>query len=230
MRNGKIKITPKKEEKSKQERIYGELRISIMKNELKMGSLLSERDLSLQFNTSRTPVREAIKQLEFDGLVEIIPHRGIRITSISFDDIFEIYEVRAGLDPIATRLFIYKKTEDKILELEKCMDLYEQASIEGNISLATKHNMNFHLIIARGSANSRLIKYQTHLINQCHRAILHNIINIQQQDISVEEHKNVLYHIKKGNVVEAENAARDHILMGISYQADVYKKYFTDLK
>lgn len=209
-----------------QNTIYQSLRTSIMNNDLKIGSLLSERDLSLQFNTSRTPVREALKQLEYDGLLEIVPHKGVFVADISFVDIFEIYEARAGLDAISARLFIQRKTDERVVELERCMEQYKETAANYDIPSATKHNMKFHLLIAEGTLNSRIINYETHLIHQCQRAILLNIININQQDLSVEEHENILKHIKEGNVSAAEQAARDHIMEGISYLSDIYKQYY----
>jgi DNA-binding GntR family transcriptional regulator len=224
---GKKVIAPKNIKQSKQQAIYQALRSSIMKNELAIGSLLSERDLSIQFNTSRTPVREALKQLEYDGLLEIIPHRGVFVADIKFEDIFEIYEARAGLDAIAVRLFIQRKTDEKIAKLEECMEKYRQTSSEYNIPLATKYNMQFHLEIAEGTMNKRIIQYERQLINQCQRAILLNIISISQQDISVQEHENILLHIKEGNVEEAEKAARDHVLTGITFLSGVYNQYYS---
>ena len=220
-------ISPKDIKESKQQAIYHALRTSIMRNELAIGSLLSERDLSIQFNTSRTPVREALKQLEYDGLLEIIPHRGVFVADIRFEDVFEIYEARAGLDSIAVRLFIQRKTDEQIAKLEECMEMYRQLSTEYDIPKATEYNMFFHLLIAEGTMNKRIINYEKQLINQCQRAIDLNIISVSQQDISVEEHEIILIHIKEGNIEKAESAARDHVLSKIPYLSGVHKQYYS---
>lgn len=209
-----------------QEWIYHNVRDRILKNQLKEGSLISERDLSEQFHTSRTPVREALKRLEYDGLVEILPRRGVFVKTISFDTIFNIYEIRLGLDAVAARLCALRKTDAIVASLEKCMEEYIKADKEGDISRAAKYNMKFHREIAEGSRNPLLSNYENMLINQCYANIQLNAINLSNQKQSIAQHQQILKLIIEENALGAERAARDHVADGIAYLTSIRNQYY----
>lgn len=211
---------------NKQNEIYDKVKTMIFKNEFHSGDIISERELSEKFNTSRTPVREALKKLEYHGLVEIIPQKGAFVKSLSFDFILEIYELRLGLDPIAAYFCAIRHTQEIIDELNICMEKYFEAHKNQDYTLASQYNMDFHKTIAKGAKNRTLEEYEQNLINQCELYIQMNIIDVTHQENSLLQHSQILQHIINSNPDEAAAVAKEHVNQSIAYMLEMTRRYY----
>jgi DNA-binding GntR family transcriptional regulator len=151
------------------ERITESLRESIVKGELKPGERLQEIEIASSYDTSRTPVREAFRQLESEGFIVIRPRRGAVVSPITAKDIREFYEVKSVLESFAARKAALLISSDDIDRMEQLnnelRNCYERSDISGMVPV---HN-EFHEIFTRASGNQRLITLIDGLVKQFQR-------------------------------------------------------------
>ncbi len=212
---------------NKQHLIYYELRKKIFKQEFKLDEPISERSLCEQFNVSRTPVREALKRLEYEGLIDIMPQKGAFVKELSIDAILRIYEIRLGLDPVAAHLCAVRATKDILDELDLYHKRYVAADKENNFEKAASYNIRFHETIAKGSNNNILYELEKNYISQCEKYIQMNIIEPASQKRSLNFHTLILDSIKNGNSLDAESYSRQHIESALSFMIEVHKRYYS---
>lgn len=151
------------------ERIADALRQAIIKGELKPGERLQEVEIAQSYNTSRTPVREAFRQLESEGFIVIKPRRGATVTPITAKDVREFYEVKSVLESYAARLAVSQITEAQIDKMEhlnrQLRRCYERSDISGMVPV---HN-EFHETFVQACGNDRLASLISSLVNQFQR-------------------------------------------------------------
>lgn len=142
------------------DRVYAHLRDGIIAGTYEPGSRLGEVEIAEFTATSRTPVREALRRLEMESLVEVLPHRGARVRSWTADDLDEIYDLRMNLEAMAASRAA-RRIEDKDVErLAELCDLMEAAAAQGaeqRLDLMAQLNDEFHAIVRTAAASSRLV-------------------------------------------------------------------------
>lgn len=139
--------------------LLGELRKEILIGTLKSGAKLSEQQICDRYEISRTPVREALRQLEQEGLVESIPNRGAFVLGLSSQDIYDLYDMRKAFEQLAVRWAIERIEQSEIEQLEEALEFMEFYTMRQDIDKMLNINMNFHEQIYRASHNRML--YQT---------------------------------------------------------------------
>lgn len=144
------------------ERVYGDVRQAIISGELKPGDIIREPDLGRQYGTSRTPVREALSLLAFQGLLTALPRIGYQISSITMRDVQEAHHLRKLLEVEAIRLASESITDQELDELQKVMSSRTAAE-------ALANNHAFHAIIARASRSERLARLIEQLLDDMDR-------------------------------------------------------------
>lgn len=194
-----------------QYKVTSKLREVILKGEFKKGERLVQEEWAERLGVSRMPIREALQQLEVEGLVKIEPRRGAIVTPISINDIEEIYFLRSMLEPEAVKRSIPNLTENHIAELT---DLYHQMKDiqlnKGDIETYTKLNKEFHTILKAGCEWRRLHQ----MIDTLWRGISAYTPGLLKNHITVanEEHGLMLKYIKENKPEEMEAILRKHIL------------------
>jgi DNA-binding GntR family transcriptional regulator len=143
--------------KTAQSIVYETLREQILQGRLFPGAWLREQDLVEQFEVSRTPVREALRRLENDELIELVPFRGARVRSFNPQDFQEEYTVRAALEGFAIELAVKKISDSKIDRLEKMVNKMESLLDKGDLGTFLDINREFHLAIYEEAGSSRLV-------------------------------------------------------------------------
>jgi DNA-binding GntR family transcriptional regulator len=185
----------------------------IINNELVAGSKLEEVELAKLFNVSRTPIREALRNLEASQLVTIIPKRGAYVSEISVQKLIEIFEVVAELESLcaklASRRISQKNTESLITALAACQKAYE----ENNIDKYFIENLNFHKIIYDSSHNDFLITQMQQLKTKLlpFRKVQLRVKN--RMELSLNEHKQITDAIINGEENLAQELMRSHVLV-----------------
>lgn len=147
-------------------RIYKELRNKILTCQYKPSDLIFEKDLVEEYGVSRTPIREAINMLSGEGLLSIIPKKGIQINQVSIKKLNEIAELRRVLEPIAIRLAIQNLNEEDIIYLESLIDKFDNSVISFNAIEFFEYGMEIHLFIAKKSNNETLFTLLKYLREQ----------------------------------------------------------------
>ena len=193
------------------ESVYNTLRKNILIGELKPGEHLTEIRLGKMLGTSRTPIREAIRKLELDGLVVIIPRSGARVAPISERDLKEVLEIRRALDVLCAELASHRITESGKIALQDAFHRFEEAAADGDKTEVARADVELHDIIAEAAGNERLLQLVGGLADQIYRYRFEYIKDDFHYDRLVREHKAIVQAVITGNEAKAAAASRTHI-------------------
>ena len=191
--------------------VFNTLREAILKGELRPGERLMEIHLANRLGVSRTPIREAIRMLELEGLVLMIPRKGAEVAGISEQGLRDVLEVRRSLEELAIELACQRMADDDILELKKTQEEFRRAVRTADAMTIAETDEHYHDLIYNGTGNSRLIQILYNLREQMYRYRLEYIKDADKRQILVEEHDQILKAIQNRHVAEAKAAIREHI-------------------
>lgn len=163
---GKLSKVNLNDYKPLREVIFNTLREAIIVGELKPGERLMEVQLSEKMGVSRTPVREAIRKLELEGLVNMLPRKGAHVADLSVKDIMDVLEVRSTLDGLASMLSAERITDEELKELKHAHTQFVNYVEKDNMQGSIKKDVEFHDIIYRSSRNDKLIQIASNLRNR----------------------------------------------------------------
>ena len=149
--------------------VFNTLRKAILKGELKPGERLMEIALAERLGVSRTPVREAMRKLELEGLVVMIPRRGAQVANITEKDLNDVLEVRMALENLSIENACARMTEEQLDELWKAARNFEDTMAEGNLVRLAEADVAFHEVIYKSSDNRRLTQVLNNLREQIYR-------------------------------------------------------------
>lgn len=191
--------------------VFNTLRQAILKGELEPGERLMEIQLADRLGVSRTPIREAIRKLELEGLVLMIPRKGAEVAKISEKSLRDVLEVRRSLEELAIELAIQRMTDEDMQELSQAQEDFRQAVQTGDAMTIAETDEHYHDIIYNGTGNSRLVQMLNNLREQMYRYRLEYIKDADKRQILVVEHDQILKAIQGHHVAEAKTAIREHI-------------------
>lgn len=191
--------------------VFSSLEQAIINGEYKAGDSLSELMLSQKYGVSRTPVREALRQLELEGLVQLVPNKGATVIGVSQKDIEDIYAVRIRIEGLAARLCAENITADELQALEKLVDLQEFYLLKGKTEPLWQLDGEFHNTIFEASRNRPLRSMLSSFHSYIGRARSNSMRSAERAARSVEEHRAILKSIAAHNGDEAERTMTSHI-------------------
>ena len=191
--------------------VFNTLRQAILKGELEPGERLMEIQLADRLGVSRTPIREAIRKLELEGLVLMIPRKGAEVARISEKSLREVLEVRRSLEELATELACQRMEDEALLELEEAQENFRSAVQKGDLMNIAETDEHYHDVIYHGTGNSRLVQILNNLQEQMYRYRLEYIKDTAKHQILLVEHDHLLRALKEHRVAEAKAAIREHI-------------------
>ncbi|ETI66237.1 GntR family transcriptional regulator [Neobacillus vireti] len=203
------------------------IREAIVTAKYEPGQKLSETVLSEYFKVSRTPIREALKQLEREGLVEIIPRVGTCVSKPTETELNELFTLKEVLEGLAAGLFAENGKAEEIKKVQQAVTDMERALQTSDNKLYVEANSVFHETILEGAANSKLSFTLNMLLNQIpyNRYVFITIEDPIRREKSLHEHQTILSAIIKGDSEEAEKAMRDHVrASGKQLKMDIEKK------
>ncbi|MBP5599505.1 MAG: GntR family transcriptional regulator [Lachnospiraceae bacterium] len=207
--------------------VFQTLRKAILTGELMPGERLMEIHLAEKLGVSRTPIREAIRKLELEGLVMNIPRRGAQVAEISERGLRDVLEVRRALDTFCAELACERISDEEKEALKKACKDFEDAVETKDVTVIAKADVAFHDIIVGATGNERLVALLNNLAEQMYRYRFEYIKDFSQHGKLIEEHRVLMDAILKGNIIGARDAAREHIdnqeksiLMQISIDAN----------
>ncbi|PRA03316.1 GntR family transcriptional regulator [Arthrobacter sp. MYb211] len=177
------------------------------------GDPLSEIFLAQQFAVSRTPVRESLKQLERESLIEIKPKVGTFVREPTKREIVELFQLKEGLEGLAAGLMARRGRTAHLEFLEQNVRASEAAAIARDSGRYAQLVHEFHWGLVNGSDNSKLIEHYRLLMNQLafHRLVLKTVENPKRIAVSSGEHRQVLQMIQDKDHFGAEAAMRNHV-------------------
>lgn len=186
------------------------IRARILDSQYQPGELLSEVRLAEDLQISRTPIREALRELASKGLVRILPKRGVMVSDVSLQDIVEVYQLREQLECFATRIAALRATVGDAAAFRADHDRAVAAMTRGRLREAYDHSILMHSRILALAANSRLTEFMELLGDQVHRFGLLTLRN-GRVGPALSEHAAIIEAITDGNGAEAEHLMRRHL-------------------
>ncbi len=191
--------------------LYYEIQKDILSGELESGSKLTEAAICKRYGVSRTPVREAFRQLEADGLIENIPNRGAFVTGLTKRDISDLFDLRSLFEIQAVEWAIKRMTEDDIDVLREIVEFMEFYTLKDDIDKVLSFNTQFHNTIYAGTKDRMIEKtlstYQTYLK---HSAPAKTITSEYLRNV-LEEHKAIFDAFENRNVAAGRKAMEYHM-------------------
>jgi DNA-binding GntR family transcriptional regulator len=185
---------------------------------------LDERQLASDLGISRTPVREAMAQLEREGFVRSVPRRGIYVVRKSRREVIEMITAWAALESMAARLITTNATADEIAALRKMFTTFENGEARAHLDEYSEVNIEFHQTIIRMSKNGVLIDLAENLFTHM-RMIRRKTIGEQDRvDRSIRDHMNIIEALEARATERAEDLVRDHAL-GLADHVAKYADY-----
>lgn len=196
-------------------RVFQKIREDILNGKYKENDELRENTIGKELGVSRTPVREALRQLELEGLVTIIPNRGAYVTGISHKDIWDIYVIRSMLEGLCARWAAENITDAQLDELEETILLSEfQMKKESGFSAEQVAALDgrFHSILYEASGSRILDHVLTDFHNYVQTARRSSVVSEDRARKSIREHRQILRAIKDRDEEMAEQLANEHIM------------------
>ena len=189
------------------------------------GATLRQERIAAEFGISRTPLREAFRVLERDGLVVNKPGSGVRVATADLPKLLDAYAVREAMDGVAARHAAERATPDEIDKLTKLVDLQKRLITDWNPSAYSQSNVDFHLAIISVARNASLASLVPllHLTSQVFAPAF--ALSSERASAAVAEHIEILDAIQKRKPDEAERVARSHIhATAVRLQAQLAKQ------
>jgi DNA-binding GntR family transcriptional regulator len=185
---------------------------------------LDERQLALDFGISRTPVREAMAQLEREGFVRAVPRRGIYVVRKTRAEVIEMITAWAALESMAARLITERASEEEIASLRKMFTRFENGELHARLDEYSEVNIEFHQAIIRMSRNGVLISLAENLFTHMRMIRRKTIGEKDRANRSIRDHMTIIEALEARDTVRAENLVRDHAL-GLAQHVAKYADY-----
>jgi DNA-binding GntR family transcriptional regulator len=194
------------------EEAYDVLREAILGGRLQPGARIVEADIARQMATSRSPVREAVRKLEHEGLVEYVPRRGTIVVGLSRDDVADAYQLRAHLEAYGARLAATRASEEQLARMLEMIERMRASAVAGDLEGLVAADVEFHRLVCEASSSRRLLQaWET--LNPARWTL---VSGLRATDLSLEQiaerHWPILAALQSRKPDHAENIIRSHIL------------------
>lgn len=191
--------------------VFNTLRQAILRGELKPGERLMEIRLANQLGVSRTPIREAIRMLELEGLVIMIPRKGAQVAQITEKDLNDVLEVRLGLEELATRFACERIRSEALGDLYRASRKFESLLETDDLQALAKADVEFHDIIYQATDNARLVQLLNNLREQMYRYRIEYLKKKECYPQLLSEHKAIIEAIESHDKEKATAITGQHI-------------------
>lgn len=193
-------------------RVFHKLREDILSGKYQEHEELKEVAIGEELGVSRTPVREAFRQLELEGLIQIIPNKGAYVTGITEKDVKDIYMIRSLLEGLCARWATEHITQEQMEEMEENVYLAQFHARKGHLDQLAELDNRFHDILYE-ACDSKILEHQ---LKDFHQYVLRvrkkTLANVNRGPKSNEEHEEILEAIKAGDADRAEKLANRHMI------------------
>ena len=191
--------------------VFQTLREAILKGDLRPGERLMELQLAAKLGVSRTPIREAIRMLEQEGLAVTIPRKGAEVARMTEKNMEDVLQIREALDDLAVQVACDKMTEDQLKNLTLAAKNFENAIQTGNLSKIVAYDVEFHDIIYESTDNPKLVTLLNNLREQIYRYRVEYLKEKENYPMLIKEHKTILEALREKDKERVADAMRNHI-------------------
>jgi DNA-binding GntR family transcriptional regulator len=187
------------------------IREAIIEGVLKPRERLMEIQLAEELGVSRTPIREALRKLELEGFIVMVPRKGAYVADISVKDITDVFEIRAALEGLAAVLAAERITDEELEGMERLLVEKAEAISRKDMDKLVKVDTEFHETIYRASRNERLAVIINNLREQIQRYRATSLAFPGRMRQSLEEHRSIVEAIQSRDINLARQVAQEHI-------------------
>lgn len=191
--------------------VFITLRQAILRGELKPGERLMEIQLANKLGVSRTPIREAIRKLELEGLVLMIPRKGAEVAEITEKNLRDVLEVRKSLEVLAVQLACERMTPEALEELKEAAKAFEDEMDSNDITKIAEADVKFHDVVYQATNNQRLIQLLNNLREQMYRYRVEYLKKNAARPTILREHQELIEYISMHNQEKAAENICTHI-------------------
>ena len=179
--------------------VFNTLRQAILRGELKPGERLMEIQLANKLGVSRTPIREALRKLELEGLVNMVPRKGAEVADITEKSLRDVLEVRKALEELSVQLACEKITEEEIEELKRVAERFKDTLNDQDVTKIAEADVAFHDVIYTATDNQKLILLLNNLREQMYRYRVEYLKKEEAYPQLIAEHEELIDNISKRN-------------------------------
>lgn len=191
--------------------VFQTLREAILRGELKPGERLMELQLAAQLGVSRTPIREAIRMLEQEGLAVTMPRKGAEVAKMTLKGMEDVLEIREALDILACQLACDRITDELLVTLEEKKKAFEASLEIKDVKIIADADISFHDVIYEATGNPKLIALLSNLREQIYRYRVEYLKAVDSYPILIKEHDDIYQSLVRHNREEATVAIREHV-------------------
>ncbi len=191
--------------------VFNTLRAAILKGELKPGERLMELQLAAKLGVSRTPIREAIRMLEQEGLAVTIPRKGAEVAKMTEKDMEDVLQIREALDELAAKIACEQISEEQLEELVATMHEFEESTKTENVKTIAVADVQFHDIIYQSTGNPKLVNMLNNLREQMYRYRVEYLKDENNYPTLMKEHKDIVEGLVRKNKLQVTATMHQHV-------------------
>ena len=221
-----LSMTLEQQDMPLRDAVFLSLRKAILTGKIKQGERLTEVKLGKALGTSRTPIREAIRMLELEGLVTIVPGSGAKVAGMTLEDLQEVMEIRSALEQLSARLASERITEAEKGQLRDACNAFIRCTHNGDSLEIAEADTRFHDMIVKAAKNEKLGKILNGLADNIYRYRYVCLIDDERYDHLISEHRELYRMIVSGDREGAAKAAANHV----DLQWEYLRKQFREEK
>ena len=192
--------------------VFNTLREAILKGDLKPGERLMELQLASQLGVSRTPIREAIRMLEQEGLAVTIPRKGAEVAKMTLKGMEDVLEIREALDILACQLACTRITTEQLALLEEKKIAFEKSLKSKNVKEIAETDVAFHDVIYQATGNPKLVNMLNNLREQIYRYRVEYLKKEENYPTLIKEHNEIYTSLVERNVANVTASIREHVV------------------
>lgn len=191
--------------------VFNTLRDAILTGKLVPGERLMENQLAEKLGVSRTPIREALRMLEIENLVELVPRKGAQVLDMSEKDIIDVLELRGALESLAVSIACRKMNNTQIQKLREAQKNFEMNYVNEDFEKTAEADEAFHALIFSSTENDKLIHIINTLRTQLYRYRITHLKVPERSTLINEQHNKIIEAIEKHDENEGIKAAKNHV-------------------
>ena len=191
--------------------VFNTLREAILKGELKPGERLMELQLAAKLGVSRTPIREAIRMLEQEGLAVTIPRKGAEVAKMTEKDMEDVLQIREALDELAAKIACEQISEEQLEELVATMHEFEESTKTDNVKKIAEADVKFHDIIYQSTGNPKRVNMLNNLREQMYRYRVEYLKDENNYPTLMKEHKDIVEGLVRKNKMQVTETMHQHV-------------------